>query len=159
MIFLKLFLICMFKNPNLAKIWKILREIFFFKINSAEFMEFFFVVSSQQCLVWPWSCWTHQGREERISGGWNRQEEANNTHCDHGPVKDTIKEIVIIHGRWKIQINISDTKHDPCSVKGVMEETEMIPVGWNSHKEAGITQQNRGMLKLCCRRNNSWWMD
>ena len=32
------------------------------------------------------------------SDGWNCQEKANNTQCDHGHVKDTIKEMVIIPG-------------------------------------------------------------
>ena len=38
----------------------------------------------------------HNEWKEKIPGGWNRQEEANNTQCDHGPVQDTIKEMVII---------------------------------------------------------------
>ena len=36
--------------------------------------------------------------EHAIPGGWNRQEEANNTQYDHCPVKDTIKKILIIPG-------------------------------------------------------------
>ena len=31
----------------------------------------------------------------------------------------------------------------------------MIPVGWNSQREAGNTQQKPGLLKLYCKKNNS----
>ena len=34
------------------------------------------------------------------------------------------------------QKDTSDIIHDPCLVWGVIEETEMIPIGLNSQKEA-----------------------
>ena len=37
-------------------------------------------------------------RGKKIPGGWKRQEEANNTQCDHGHVKDTINDMVKIPG-------------------------------------------------------------
>ena len=45
------------------------------------------------------------------------------------------------------QKDTSYTKHDPCLVLGVIEETEMIPVGWNSQKEASNTQQTNGPVE------------
>ena len=55
----------------------------------------------------------------------------------------------MISGGWIIQKDTSDTKHDPCLVQGVIEETDMIHVGWNSQKEASNTQQTNGP---CCKR-------
>ena len=45
------------------------------------------------------------------------------------------------------QKDTSDTKHVPCLAQGVIEETEMIPVGWNSQKEARNKQQTNGPVE------------
>ena len=42
--------------------------------------------------------------------------------------------------------HVSDTKHDPCPASGLMEETEMIPVGWNSQKGGRQHQQKTNMI-------------
>ena len=56
MVFLKLFLICMFKDPNLVENLTNLAEILLKKLNYAEFMELVFlslpsctVLASQRC--------------------------------------------------------------------------------------------------------------
>ena len=61
---------------------------------------------------------------ESVNVGWNSQREANNTQCDHGPVKGTIEKIKNIPGGWHSQKGVTDTKHDPCSAEDFMEETE-----------------------------------
>ena len=33
------------------------------------------------------------------------------------------------------------------TIKGAIEDTERIPVGWNSQKEANNTQQNNGPVE------------
>ena len=53
----------------------------------------------------------------------------------------------MILGGWNSQKGTSDTKQDPWPVKGVMERTEMVPVGWNSKKEARNAQQNHGSVE------------
>ena len=32
---------------------------------------------SQQCIIWPWPCWTRHGGSEKNPGEWNHQEEAS----------------------------------------------------------------------------------
>ena len=50
----------------------------------------------------------------------------------------------MIPGGWNSQKDISDNKHEPWPVRGVMERTELIPVEWNSKKKVSNIQQNYG---------------
>ena len=47
---------------------------------------------------------------------------------------------MIISGGWNIQKDARDTKHDFWLFKGVMDKTEMMPIGWNIKKEARKSQ-------------------
>ena len=60
-----------------------------------------------------------------------------------------------IPGGWNSQKDTNDTKHDPRPVKGVMERTEMMPVGWNSKKKA----RNMALLKTCYKKNICFLME
>ena len=53
------------------------------------------------------------------------------------------KERGMILGEWNRQKDTSD-KHGPCPVKGVVERTELIPVGWSSKKKVRNIQQKHG---------------
>ena len=129
---------------------------------------------NQQCPIWPWPCWTHHGGKENIPGGWNRQEEANNTQCDHGPVQDTIKEMVIIPVGWKVrwisvtpnmilaQLKASWMRQRWFLLDGMVRGRpatpninlacwsctvgETIPDGWSSKREASNNQHDIGAI-------------
>ena len=52
----------------------------------------------------------------------------------------------MIPGGWNCQNDTSDNNHDPWPVKGIMERTELIPVGCNSKKKVSNIQQNDGLF-------------
>ena len=84
--------------------------------------------------------------KEKVPDTWNNQMKANNTQCDCGRVEGTI---IKRDDSWWInsQKDTSYTKHVPCLAQGVIEETEMIPVGWNSQKEASNNKQTNGPVE------------
>ena len=70
--FVKLFLICMFKDPHLAEKLTIFAENLLKKFNSAEFMEFVFSMSE------PWSwCLLFLPGDISFLGGWVRTDKNN----------------------------------------------------------------------------------
>ena len=86
--------------------------------------------------------------KENIPVGQNSQREANNTQCACGRVEGTIIKGDSDDSWWiNSQKDTSDIKLVPCFVQVLIEETEMIPVGLNSQKEASNNQQTNGPVE------------
>ena len=58
----------------------------------------------------------------------------------------------MLPGGWKSQIGTNNTDYYPDPVQSALEKKEMIPDGWNSHRESANKNIILAMLKTTWRR-------